>query len=220
MCVEEAKKIFEGNVAAVSLEVLQEAAKVILFELGKAEEKISALEKFSTEDLPGEIWRDVEGYKGKYQVSNKGRLKSFHDNNVKILNYSFDKTGYTRITLTLKEVRKYFALHRLIATAFIPNPENKPFVNHIDGNKRNNCLENLEWVTPKENSQHAYKHGLIKKGCENPCSKLTAEQVKFIRQNYKARDKNFGASALGRKFNVNHSVICDVVHRKTYLDVE
>lgn len=89
MTVEDAKKIFAGNVIAVSPEVLQEAAQIILSELGKAEKKIVELEEenilFRLEDLPGEIWKDIENYEGHYQISNKGRLKSFKKNPAKIL---------------------------------------------------------------------------------------------------------------------------------------
>ena len=102
-----------------------------------------------------------------------------------------------------------FRVHRLVAETFVPNLFNKPFVNHIDGNKKNNNFKNLEWVTAKENSIHARDSGLLnlKIGFESPHAKLTREDVDYIRDYFVPRDKVFGARALGRKFGVAHSTI-------------
>ena len=91
-------------------------------------------------------------------------------------------------------------------------------MNHIDGNKKNNCVENLEWVTASENKIHAFKTGLqhAVRGSKNVLSKLNDEQVKFIRENYKKCDKIFGREALAKKFNVNVHTILRVVHYETY----
>lgn len=95
-------------------------------------------------------------------------------------------SGYLRFTVTTGGVprQKTVSVHRMVAEAFIPNPENKPFVNHLDGNKRNNRLENLEWCTAKENTQHALATGLApsQKGVKNPASKLTEQQVIAIKR--------------------------------------
>ena len=98
-----------------------------------------------------EIWHDIEGYEGLYQISNKGRVKSLYKGSERILRPGIDGSGYMFVCLCYDNVRKYFKLHRLIAQAFIPNPENKPQVNHLDECKINNTLENLEWTTAKEN---------------------------------------------------------------------
>ena len=118
-----------------------------------------------------EIWKDIEGYEGKYQVSNMGRVKSlyirFKETGGKIIKPRISKDGYPVINLFHKGTEKHKILHRLIAQAFIPNPENKKQVNHKDGVKTNNTLENLEWVTNQENMDHAYRTGLNKSFREN-----------------------------------------------------
>lgn len=109
-----------------------------------------------------EIWRDVVGYEGDYQVSNKGRVKSFKKKKETILKPSKGERGYHSHGLIRNRKSKSLRAHRLVAMAFIPNPENKKCINHIDCNKINNNVDNLEWVTHKENMVHAYKNGLYK----------------------------------------------------------
>ena len=106
-----------------------------------------------------EIWKPVPGYEGRYEVSSLGRFKTLVRNSrgITILT-PYLKDGYLYICFSDKKYRT----HRLVAAAFTPNPDNKPDVNHIDGNKTNNTASNLEWVTPKENMAHAQKIGLIK----------------------------------------------------------
>jgi hypothetical protein len=103
-----------------------------------------------------EIWKDVKGFEGIYQISNMGRFKSYKgDPNGRILSNKNGKGDYLSVVLSYGSKRRYTRIHRLVAEAFVPNPDNKPEVHHKDGNKQNNCAENLEWVTRSENHRHA-----------------------------------------------------------------
>lgn len=108
-----------------------------------------------------EIWRDIEGYEGLYQVSDLGRVKSLYTN--RILKGSKDAKGYLIVKLCKNSIKSNKTIHRLVAQAFIPNPENKPQVNHIDENKTNNMVSNLNWMTSKENNNHGTRTQRISK---------------------------------------------------------
>ena len=105
-----------------------------------------------------EVWKDVDGFEGIYQVSNMGRLKSFKSiPEGRVLSNKNSKGGYLSIVLNNgKGLKKSEKIHRLVAKAFIPNPENKPQVNHKNLNKQDNVVTNLEWATLNENMKHAY----------------------------------------------------------------
>ena len=169
----------------------------------------------------GEIWKDIEGYEGIYQVSNKGRIKSFYGVKEKILVTRTKGHDYEKVLLSKNGVGKTFLIHRLVAKAFIPNPENKPEVNHIDGNKKNNCVENLEWMTCSENTKHAFDTGLAKvlRGANNGAARLTPEQIKEIRATYKKDSKTFCGTALAKKYHVGPSTISRIVNNETYKDI-
>lgn len=105
-----------------------------------------------------EIWRDIPGYEGLYQVSNYGRIKSLLNGKGRILRmYANIKWGYLYVFLYKDKKRKCFRVHRLVAMAFLPDPGNLPEVNHKDENVKNNCAENLEWCTSLYNN-HYGKH--------------------------------------------------------------
>lgn len=109
-------------------------------------------------ELTTEQWKDTYIYGDQYEVSNTGIVRN--KNTGHILNPQTDNKGYLRVRLSLHDRKATAKVHRLVAIAFIPNPDNKPQVNHIDTNKKNNHVGNLEWATNGENQVHAYKTGL------------------------------------------------------------
>lgn len=147
--------------------------------------------------------------------------------NGKPLKPATDKKGYLRVGLTINKKLCTKKVHRLVAIEFIPNPENKPCVNHIDGNKKNNNVLNLEWATYKENTTHAIENKLfcfdtseksinkiIKKGSLNGNSLLTEQDVLEIRKKYKPRI--YTRSMLAIEYKVKESCIKDVVNRNSW----
>lgn len=126
--------------------------------------------QLSIEDIVLETWKDVVGYEGYYKVSNWGRVmsverkvwngKGYKTESSRILKQAYNQKGYPIVYLSKESKQKTVTVHRLVALAFIPNPLDKPQVNHIDGDKTNNLVDNLEWCTNEENQIHAVKHGL------------------------------------------------------------
>ena len=114
-----------------------------------------------------EIFVGIKGYENMYEISNIGRVKSlarFNSKKERFLKFDIDKKTYTeyfRVTLSKNNQTEKFIVHRLVAEAFIPNPENKPYVNHMDNDGTNNNVDNLEWVTHSENMIHAQKQGRL-----------------------------------------------------------
>lgn len=132
-----------------------------------------------------EIWKEVEGYNGLYFVSNLGNVKSLCYSKSRILKPYTHRDGYLLVVFCNKNKRKTLKIHRLVAMGFIPNLENKLQVNHINGIKTDNRVENLEWCTRLENIRHSWQNELSKskKGEEHFGSKLVDSQVLEIRQN-------------------------------------
>ena len=160
-----------------------------------------------------EIWRDIEGYDGLYQVSNLGHVKRFYKATPpRILKASPNSDGYPFVKLYYDGKRKHALIHRLVALAFIPNPDNKPEVNHVDGIKTDNHVDNLEWVTDTENKRHAFATGLQRQGEDRPDAKLTAAQVVYIRDN---PDGLTGAE-LATMFSVDPATISGIQRGKVY----
>ena len=176
-----------------------------------------------------EEWKPIKGYEGLYEVSNYGKVKSLSklsgtclrkDRELSLNRLSID--GYVRIALTRSYDVYEAKMHRLVAEHFIPNPECKETVNHIDGNKQNNRVDNLEWADRHEQLQHAYNLNLKKapRGINSYAAKLTEEDVRYIRSNYKCQSTEFGTVALGKMFGVTNVVIGHVVRGETYKNVE
>lgn len=106
-----------------------------------------------------EIWKEVKDTRGQILVSNYGRVKSLLRSGT-VLKSQADKKGYLRVSVTLDKVKRTYKVHRLVADAFLENPYGLPQVNHKDGDKTNNTVENLEWISNRDNCLHAIKNGL------------------------------------------------------------
>lgn len=152
--------------------------------------------------MQGEVWKSIKGYEGLYEVSNCGNVFSLYSK--RNIDCGLTSKKYKRVCLSMEGKSKFHHVHRLVAEAFIPNPENKPQVNHKDGNKMNNCVENLEWCDNSQNQQHAYDVGLKNK-------KLSSVNRKFICENYVPGDRQFGTRGLARMFNVSQPAIRQVL---------
>ena len=173
------------------------------------------------DDIDGELWRDMVGYEGSFCISSMGRVKSM-DRTVsaltrcgnpstraiseKILRVSTSNCGYHQVFLN----KKGLLVHRLVAQAFIENPDNLPDVNHIDGCKTNNHVENLEWVTRSENVLHAYELGLAGRGAEGSRAKFTWDEIRYIRSSPLTRKE------LAKMFGVNKATIGRIITHDTY----
>lgn len=153
-------------------------------------EKRDIREAITVPNLKNEIWKDINGYEGLYQVSNLGRIKSlpkFHQGE-RILKERIDRYGYLYIGFFKNKVKKYYKIHRLVAEAFIPNPKELPCVNHKDENKTNNNVENLEWCSVAYNNSYATR--LERVAAKHRGKKLTAETKKKISIALKKGRKN------------------------------
>ena len=159
-----------------------------------------------------EVWKDVKGFAGYYQVSNLGRVKSLKYNKTRFLKKEIAKGKYNRVTLSKENKTTRFQVHRLVASHFISNPNNKPCVNHKDGNGFNNSVENLEWCTYSENERHSYDV----LGKINTNRKLTKSTAEFIRAiAIKGRGGNI--KSLSDEYDVNISVIYNIINNKHYV---
>ena len=153
-------------------------------------------------DELNEEWKDIQyGYK----ISNQGRVKNPQG---KILGGSTHKDSYRFVTIKGKQI----PIHRIVAENFIENKYDKPFVNHKDGNKMNNSVDNLEWVTQQENIQHSYKNKLQPSTVKTYKGKFTDEQRQQIKDEYNNTD--ISRRQLALRYNVSHTCICDIINDK------
>jgi hypothetical protein len=156
-----------------------------------------------------EIWKDILGYEGKYQVSNAGKIKNVVRGTIKA--GQIQKDGYEKLVLYKDNFYKSYYVHRLVLTTFIGNGKDKDQANHLDGNKANNYLENLEWCTRGENMKHADKLGLRKmpKGKDHYKALLTEKEVLMIREKYHNRGSTL--SKLAREYKANVGSVYNIV---------
>ena len=152
-----------------------------------------------------EIWVSVKGFEGRYEVSNYGRIKILNSRYRRHSDIVFTRIvrGYETVGLTYNGKSKHTMVHRLIAQAFIPNPENKPCVNHINGIKTDNRIENLEWVTYSENTKHAVNTGLLK----GPCGEKNGGTILSNEQAIEIYNSTDTSASLSLKYGVTKWVI-------------
>ena len=176
--------------------------------------------------MTDEKWVPINGYKY-YEVSNLGRIRSISHRTLKpyrfregrVLAQSKVRNGYMRVSLTQEgKHKKSASVHRLVANAFVPNPENKKYVNHKNGNKEDNRAENLEWVTASENSKHAcdvlgHKPPIVHNHNPRSSRRFTDEQVRAIRSDTRPR------AEIAKEYGLHVMTVGEIKRRELFADV-
>lgn len=177
------KRAYCSKSCMVSAQIKRDSKK-------KFQKRLAEMAELEVESIDdGEEWRPIAGYEGEYEVSNYGRVRSCgfiqtaaNGRRIlmrpRLLTQQMTKDGYFRVEISKQGKQKRFAVHRLVADAFIPNPDSKPQVNHIDSNRGNNRVENLEWVTSSENTIHGYRYGFFN---PDPTKMINARKRPVIR---------------------------------------
>lgn len=181
--------------------------------------------------MENEIWLPVKDFEGYYEISSKGRVRTCaifirHDGNFseeggyvkphhRIRSTSINRYGYVQIKLCKLAKCRTLTVHRLVAKAFIPNPNKYVQVNHKDGVKTNNSVDNLEWISSSGNIKHAYDTGLIVavKGENHHKAKLTLQKVADI----KILLETNSIKSIAKQFNVSPTTIADIKHKRTWV---
>lgn len=173
-----------------------------------------------------EEWKDIPGFNS-YQVSNLGNIRTIgrmvvnkgqFERKISARNLApmNNGRGYLAASIQIKgQGKKNLYIHRLVASLFIPNPDNLPEVNHIDGDKSNNNISNLEWVSTQQNRDHAVRTGLIRRGERIHSSKLTADQVLLIYDTV-IKNPSINKSELGRKYGINCTTVIKIQRKQRW----
>lgn len=178
-----------------------------------------------------EEWVDIKTDRDTYELSNYGRFRKKarigprgYYVKGRDIKPNDNSSGYLRVSMRINGKVKYYFVHRLVATYFIPASPGRDFVNHKDGNKHNNHVSNLEWCTRSENQTHAVNHGLTRpnpaRGEMHWSAKLTWDDVREIRSKYKKGDKELGQCALAKKYNTTQSNIYDIVNNRSWVEYD
>lgn len=159
--------------------------------------------------------RPIVGYSGRYLITNCGKvINGFGQESSLVPN----SDGYLQVGLTSKRGKKTHKVHRLVAEAYLPNPDILPIINHKDGDKQNNCSSNLEWCTHSHNTREAFRLGLCSnEGENNPKAKLTEVNVKAILKLLDTKD--FTIKLIASMFNVSESTVSDIKHKRTWKEI-
>lgn len=159
-------------------------------------------------------WKPVDGYNGRYDVSSLGQVRATSG---KMLKLWINDQGYTLVRLS--RPRRVFRVHRLVAGAFIPNPNSLPVVNHLDCNRSNNHVENLEWCTQWHNLKHSDDLGRMQrdywKGKRSPNAAITDDQANLIRSEYEKGGVSW--ARLGDKFGISKRSVGRIIMGETYV---
>lgn len=168
------------------------------------------------------VYPGIEDDVNRFEISSYGRLKNSRNNH--IYKQHTLSSGYNSVRTTLgSSCRKiHIIIHKAVAYTFLPNPDNLPEVNHKDGDRTNNRADNLEWCSPHYNQQHKYDTGHFDRskisGENNHASKLTWDDVRYIRENYQPGVRGKGMKTMAKMFGVSSPIIRCVVENKTWRD--
>lgn len=169
-----------------------------------------------------EIWKDIQGFEGVYKISNRGNVKkkerrSIYNKRTFPLRKTQTPQGYLTVSLNSPDQNKKVTklVHRLVAQHFIPNPDDLPEVNHIDSNKKNNRVENLEWCTNEQNLKHYQETRLYNRNTslnrKRKPNKLSVNEVELIRERYRNGETN--KTQLGKDFKVHRTTITKIINK-------
>lgn len=159
-----------------------------------------------------EIWKDIKGFENYYEVSSLGRVRRLYKQGYKYRK-PVSQHGYNHVTLSKNGTWSKFQIHRLVAELFISNPKNKPCVNHKNGIKTDNKVENLEWCTHSENEQHSFDvlgkitNGLVRR-------KIPLSEIQEIKEMYK---NGITQKEISKIYDVSQPAISLIINNKTYV---